>query len=271
MSHALQTPKLPKRSRNPKVNPTRSVSMNLTRTTSIENESTKPSYGIISSITGVKDALVNYVMGKQTKINSKPEILRKQPSTKSSYEMDLHILNGEKEIISDDYFLAVMKENARLRSQMLKMRQSLPPNSPSKDQFSTVKHNIQTHNLRLWMDKQACLVKEPESIVSSETGENDDVNYSDIKKLAKTSSIAAAVAAGITAANQVTSKRKHKAKVEYNQVNHKITRDDSGVKLTAPNTREPSRDTFSPKNFVKPNLAQMKQENDKLAKTLGLI
>lgn len=288
---SLYGQKVPRRPKQLKADlPNRSVSANVGRSVSFSTCAKQQAGGILSTISGVKDVLINYVLGKQasrTNISTKFGGKRRQVSSDlSSYEMDLHGLNQEKgkEIVSDDYFIAVMKENARLRSQVLQMRQSQkqiysandhsalqPSSSPVK------KHQENGQNLKIWMDKQARLVADPESISSSsETGDLEG-KYAERQKLVKATSIAAAVAAGVTAAHQATSKtpRRHRLKAEQAFNGHstpfKMARDDSGVKLTAPNSREPSRDNFSPKNFTKPNLTQMKQENDRLAKALGLI
>ena len=285
---ALNGQKAPRRPKSSKDNQAayRPASANIKRTVSFNNVKSSNS-GIISTISGVKDLLFKYVLGKQpsksilASSGVKNTIQRRQPVINSSYEMDLHILNQEKkeneqEIMSDDYFLAVMKENARLRSQVLQMRQSqkkIPGSFEQEPVASSKKSTENSQNLKIWMERQARLVNEPESLSSSETGD-----YGNTRNFANATSIAAAVAAGVTAAHQATSKTARRKRVNAENVvatnsNHtaKVSRDDSGVKLTAPNSREPSRDHFSPKNFVKPNSMQMKHENDRLAKALGLI
>lgn len=279
-------PRKPKISRNRRSNSLHAVrSVSFNNNPVAQQDQNKPS--LIGKLIGAKDAVLNFVMGKSvaanptsdTRTSIPPPQLRKA-SLNSDYRDEFQMaLDGEdlKNGQADNHMLAIMKENSRLRSQVLSMRNSMSqrPIPGSRSVSLSEKDKIKNQNLQIWIERQSRIAPSDHESATSSDVSSEKPNLRQDRQLEKATSIAAAVAAGVTAAHQMNATRKKSSKSQFDQTAALISALDSqNARLNLSTGKKYNRKetvTVPLNNFGKPNLTQMKQENDRLAKALGLI
>lgn len=251
----------------------------------------RPNPGFLS---GVKESIYQYVLGGKKSSPRVSHISEQNPfnppdSRKSSYHSAYELeetLEAAKLAASptsksaeNDYFTAVMKENAALRSQLFRMRSENSTGELSKNVFEQKRQDrkksseldSQKHqDLKMWIQHQNMVNSPNSSSRSSSNGLQADIVD---KKIAHATVMAASIAAGVTAQLQRKSRKSSRrdsglTALENLGLESKLGRDDSGVKVTDPSS---SARFKKGETFTKPDMFRMKQENDRLAKALGLV
>jgi len=242
-----------------------------TRRVSFRSENDEKGAGFL---TGVKDALFGLI--------GKREDSKKWGTRNSSSNIDIEFSPEVRPVSGgeDDYLLAMMKENARLRGQVLRMRNDQAAESGVENKKkSTLDGNYEQMRAASHKPVASGLVGDPASISESSDSFNESTDRHN-RKIAKATSLAAAIAASVTA--QITSKPKRSRRKDLyngalvaNSLPSKtyLNNGESLNRGSGATTRQSSADnitaTRKAEQFAKPNLFQMKQENDRLAKALG--
>lgn len=224
---------------------------------------------LFSAMLGAKDAVVGYFLGKKS--TERIPVSRKgsrnpfvgTQSRKTSYASAIEMENVENK--DDEYLKSVMKENSRLRGDLLKLRKSSLSRKPEPKISRSTK---------AWTSNNFSDVSI--SDISSSSG--DFINS---KKVSGVNTMAAAIAAGVTAARHVAGQSKRNTRkdswnnIPFLHVPVRVPGGKKGKNGSGTSTRVQSTNNIESavqEGYMKKNDAMlvMKQENDRLAKALGL-
>jgi hypothetical protein len=238
--------------KNGNLNGLRSVSFN----TNERNDGDKPN-ALIAGLIGAKDTFMNLLFKKEQGVR------RRNSYSSSNQELPIEDLLGKDVKEEESYMKAVMKENSRLREQLLKSRskQDISSDSSPPKRSSTLteglRHPERNAKVKDWMERQHRMVSEPTSMSSSSSYHDaEDINH-----------LASAVAAGVTAYHHVTSnlkKRRNSTKVMDESV-----ATSRNVAISDKIEKRPTLSKAGGFHLMKPTFEQLKQQNDKLVSALG--
>ncbi|KAJ3361920.1 pH-response regulator protein palA/rim20 [Kappamyces sp. JEL0680] len=230
------------------------------------NAGSDKSIGLISGILDAKDKFMNLLFKK-----APVKIDFVQQGSVHELPIQEILSRDDSAVHSDDYVRAMMKENTRLREQLLKLRATKTGEEVGEGKklarsASLVghRHPERSSKVRAWMERQSRLVSEPLSISSdsSRPNEEDEINH-----------LASAVAAGVTAYHHVTNLKKKRSSTRVDSDLETCTKPN---RLDSTATVHHSVEGLSQKHylsktapFLKPSFAQLKHQNDKLVSALG--
>ncbi|KAJ3301565.1 pH-response regulator protein palA/rim20 [Kappamyces sp. JEL0829] len=267
--HASAEPLHRSISRKPSLHHSKNASLQGMRSVSFSqdvNAGSDKSIGLISGILDAKDKFMNLLFKK-----APVKIDFVQQGSVHELPIQEILSRDDSAVHSDDYVRAMMKENTRLREQLLKLRATKTGEEVGEGKklarsASLVghRHPERSSKVRAWMERQSRLVSEPLSISSdsSRPNEEDEINH-----------LASAVAAGVTAYHHVTNLKKKRSSTRVDSDLETCTKPN---RLDSTATVHHSVEGLSQKHylsktapFLKPSFAQLKHQNDKLVSALG--
>jgi hypothetical protein len=206
-----------------------------------ESEPKNPNIGgVLSSLWKAKDALMGLVTSKKASTQPQPRRSSRNPfqvpeSRKSSHSsaLELSTIHSSEELVPDlapeVYIQRVMKENSRLRAEVMNIRNDLKQEKSGKiseleqrlrvlERKYRPKTERKNSKSNMWVLNAENVVQSPTSTGSRLNSSQSLVTDSDNRGINRASSIAAAVVAGINAVENLNRKTKTKPKKEKRDV-----------------------------------------------------